>query len=76
MKATGAAKYTNTVKTGDIFVSQGTVTARSVLGTAHQASHAAVRRVWLAVRNNPMLHDPADALLRRSGTSSRMYGKI
>ena len=72
----GAAKYTNTVKTGDIFVSQGTVTARSVLGTAHQASHAVVRRVWLAVGNNPMLHDPADALLRRSGISSRMYGKI
>jgi len=72
----GATKYTSTVKTGDIFVSQGTVTARSVLGTAHQAGHAAVRGVWLAVRNNPMLHDPADALLRRSGISSRMYGKI
>jgi CelD/BcsL family acetyltransferase involved in cellulose biosynthesis len=72
----GATKYTHTVKTGDIFVSQGTVTARSVLGIAHQTGNAAVRRVWLAVRNHPVLHDPTDALLRRSGLSSRMYGKI
>jgi CelD/BcsL family acetyltransferase involved in cellulose biosynthesis len=72
----GATKYTHRVKTGDIFVSQGTVTARSVLGTAHRVGDAAVRRARLAARSYPVLHDPADAFLRRSGISSRMYGKI
>jgi CelD/BcsL family acetyltransferase involved in cellulose biosynthesis len=72
----GASKYTNTVKTGDIYVSQGTITARSVLGTAHLVRDAAVRRAWLTVRNHPALHDPADVLLRRSGLSSRIYGKV
>lgn len=72
----GAAKYTRTVKTGDILVSQGTVTTKSLLGTAHQAGAAAVRRAWLTVSHHPALHDPADAILRRSGLSSRTYGRV
>lgn len=72
----GAQKYTQGIKTGDIFVSQGAVTGRSVLGTAHRARNAVARWALLSARQHPMLHDTADTILRHSGLSSRTYGRV
>jgi CelD/BcsL family acetyltransferase involved in cellulose biosynthesis len=72
----GAQKYTQGIKTGDVFVSQGAVTGRSVLGTAHRARNAIARWALLSARQHPRLHDTADTILRHSGLSSRTYGRV
>jgi CelD/BcsL family acetyltransferase involved in cellulose biosynthesis len=72
----GAQKYTQGLKTGDIFVSQGAVTGRSVLGAAHRARDAVARWALLSARQHPRLHDTADTILRHSGLSSRTYGRV
>jgi CelD/BcsL family acetyltransferase involved in cellulose biosynthesis len=72
----GAAKYTHRVKTGDILVGQGTVTAQSVLGAAHRAHTVIARRALQSARQHPTLHDTADTILRRSGLSRRSYGRV
>jgi CelD/BcsL family acetyltransferase involved in cellulose biosynthesis len=72
----GAQKYTQGIKTGDVFVSQGAVTSRSVLGTAHRARNAIARWALLSARQHPILHDIADTILRHSGLSSRTYGRV
>jgi|SRR5450756_195903 len=72
----GARKYTQTVKTGDVFVSQGIVTDRSVLGNAHRVRSAIARWALLSARRYPVLHDTADTILRHTGVSSRTYGRV
>ena len=74
----GGAKnyYKETLKTHDIFVAQGIVTGRSVLGTAHRAHNASIRWAARTVHQRPNLYRAADQVLRRSGLSRRIYGRI
>jgi CelD/BcsL family acetyltransferase involved in cellulose biosynthesis len=72
----GAQKYTQGIKNGDVIVSQGAVTGRSLLGTAYRTSSAIARWALLSARQHPILHDTADTILRHSGLSSRTYGRI
>jgi CelD/BcsL family acetyltransferase involved in cellulose biosynthesis len=72
----GAQKYTQGLKNGDVFVSQGAVTGRSLLGGAYRAGNAIARWALLSARQHPVLHDTADTILRHSGVSSRTYGRV
>jgi CelD/BcsL family acetyltransferase involved in cellulose biosynthesis len=72
----GAQKYTHRIKTGDIFVSQGAVTGRSALGTAHRARNAVARWALMSARQHPRLHETADTILRQTGLSTRTYGRV
>ena len=74
----GGAKnyYKETLKTHDIFVAQGIVTGRSVLGTAHRVRNASIRWAARTVHQRPDLYRTADQVLRRSGLSRRIYGRI
>ncbi len=74
----GGAKnyYKETLKTHDIFVAQGIVTGRSVLGTAHRAHNASIRWAARTVHQRPNLYRAADQVLRRSGLSRRIYGRF
>ena len=72
----GALKFTQSLKNGDILVSDGIVTAQSALGIAHDRWGRASRFAVNAVRQRPALHDALDELLRRSGVSSRTYGRL
>ena len=72
----GARKYTQTVKSYDIFVAEGVVTSRSVLGAAHGVRDATARRAVRVVRQHPRLHSAADEILRYSGVSRRTYGRV
>jgi len=72
----GAKSYTENIKSDDIFVAEGVVTARSALGATHHVRGAATRWAVRTVRMHPGLHDVADQILRRSGVSRRTYGRI
>jgi CelD/BcsL family acetyltransferase involved in cellulose biosynthesis len=72
----GAKRYTEELKNSDIFVGAGTVTSRSVLGTAHQIRNATSLWALHTVREHPALHRAADQLLRRFGLSSRIYSRV
>lgn len=63
-------------KTRDVEVGAGTVTAQSVLGITHRALKDISQQALQAVRRHPALHRAADQVLRNSGVSSRVYGKI
>jgi CelD/BcsL family acetyltransferase involved in cellulose biosynthesis len=73
----GATSYTQTLKSNDIFVAEGVVTSRSVLGVAHRA-HGAFSRwaVRTIRRQHPSLRRTADQTLRRTGVARRIYGRI
>lgn len=68
--------YKETLKTGDVFVAQGVVTARSVLGAAHRVRGVLTWSARRAFRERPSLHRAADQIVRRSGIASRIYGRI
>ena len=74
----GGAKnyYKETLKTHDIFVAQGIVTGRSVLGAAHRVRNASTRWAARTVHQRPSLYHAADQILRRSGVSRRIYGRM
>ncbi len=74
----GGAKnsYKETLKSHDIFVAEGIVTGRSVLGAAHRVRSATTQSARRTVRERPSLHHAADQILRRSGVASRIYGRI
>jgi CelD/BcsL family acetyltransferase involved in cellulose biosynthesis len=72
----GSVKYTQALKTSDIFVSEGIMVAGSVLGAAHRIRETAARWGRQNVREHQALHDAVDSMLRRSGVSARMYGKV
>lgn len=63
-------------KTRDVEVGAGTVTAQSVLGITHRAVKDISQQALHAVRRHPALHRAADQILRSSGVSSRVYGKV
>jgi CelD/BcsL family acetyltransferase involved in cellulose biosynthesis len=72
----GALRYTKFLRSYDILVAEGVVTGRSVLGTVHAARGASTRWAVRAVRQHPRLHHAADQMLRRSGISRRVYGRL
>jgi CelD/BcsL family acetyltransferase involved in cellulose biosynthesis len=72
----GARKYTQTLKSYDIFVAEGVVTSRSVLGAVHGVRDASARWAVRTVRQHPGLHSAADEILRHSGVSRRTYGRV
>lgn len=72
----GAKQSARTFKTSDIEVGAGLVTARSALGRTHRVIYGVGRQALSSVRSRPALHQVADQVLRRSGVSSRFYGKV
>ena len=73
---TGAKHSARAFRTRDIEVGAGTVTTGSVLGHTHRLLGGVSERALDTVRGHPALHHAADQLLRRSGVSSRFYGKV
>ena len=72
----GAKLYTEELKNCDILVGEGIVTGNSLLGMAHSIRSATKQWTLNAVRERPALHRAADRVLRRTGVSSRTYGRI
>ncbi len=74
----GGAKsyYKETLKSHDIFVAEGIVTGRSVLGAAHRVRSASTQSARRTVRQHPSLHHAADQILRRSGAARLIYGRM
>jgi CelD/BcsL family acetyltransferase involved in cellulose biosynthesis len=72
----GAKDSVRAFKNGDITVGEGTVTAHSVLGLSHRVLGGVGRQALRTVRRHPGLHRAADRVLRRSGVSGRLYGKV
>lgn len=72
----GAKHSAQVFKNYDILVAEGIVTGRPVLGAAHRVLYGINRRALQAVRERPALHHVADQVLRRTGASSRFYGKV
>lgn len=72
----GARKFTKLLKNRDVMVAEGIVTDRSVRGTLHGLRGASVRWATQAIRRHPGVHRAADRVLRRSGASRWMYGRI
>jgi CelD/BcsL family acetyltransferase involved in cellulose biosynthesis len=73
---TGAKDSARAFRTRDIEVGAGTVTTRSVLGLTHRLLGGVGEQALGTVRSHPALHHAADQVLRRSGVSSRFYGKV
>jgi CelD/BcsL family acetyltransferase involved in cellulose biosynthesis len=72
----GARRYTETLKSHDVFVADGVVTGQTLLGAAHRVRSASSRWAARTIRGHPGAHDAADWILRRSGASRRTYGRI
>jgi CelD/BcsL family acetyltransferase involved in cellulose biosynthesis len=72
----GAKHSAQIFKNHDVLVAEGMATDRSLLGTAHRVLDGINRHALRTVREHPALHDSADHLLRSTGASSRLYGKI
>ena len=66
----GAKRYKETLKTGDIFVSEGMAIGRSPLAVAHRARTAPSQWTIRKIRQHPGLFQVADLLLRRYGRTS------
>ncbi len=66
----GAKRYKETLKTGDIFVSEGMAIGRSPLALAHRARTAPSQWTIRKIRQHPGLFQAADLLLRRYGRTS------
>jgi hypothetical protein len=72
----GARRYTKALTSYDVLVAEGVVTGRSVLGALYGVRGASTRWALRTVRQHPRLHRAADRVLRRSGFSRRIYGRI
>ena len=72
----GAQKYAQSLKNGDILVSDGAVTARSTLGIAHDSWDRASRVALNTVRQHPVLRSAVDTLLRKGRPANWLYGRI
>jgi len=72
----GAVKYTENLKSDNMFVSVGMATSGSILGAAHGFRGASAQWALRNVRQHPGLHRVADRVLRVSGISRRTYGRI
>jgi CelD/BcsL family acetyltransferase involved in cellulose biosynthesis len=72
----GARRYTEAIKSGDVLVTEGVVTGRSILGAVHGVRGASAQWALRTVRQRPGLHRAADRMLQRSGVSRRTYGRL
>ena len=72
----GAKCSVRAFKSRDVELGAGTVTAASAFGLTHRMLENAGRQALHTVRRHPALHRAADQVLRRSGASSRFYGKV
>jgi CelD/BcsL family acetyltransferase involved in cellulose biosynthesis len=72
----GAMRYTKALRSSDILVAEGVVTGRSLLGAVHGVRGASTRWAVRTVRQHPRFHRAADRILRRTGISRRIYGRI
>jgi CelD/BcsL family acetyltransferase involved in cellulose biosynthesis len=72
----GAKHSAQIFRNHDILVAEGMATSRSPLGTAHRVLNGVNRQALRTMREHPALHDVADRLLRITGASSRLYGKV
>jgi CelD/BcsL family acetyltransferase involved in cellulose biosynthesis len=74
----GGAKnyYKETMKSCDSFVAQGVVTSRSMLGAAHHVRNALTWTARRTARRHPDLHFAANQILRRTGLSRQIWGRI
>jgi CelD/BcsL family acetyltransferase involved in cellulose biosynthesis len=72
----GARGYTYALKNSDICLGEGIATDRSLSGAAYRLRNAANLYAVHTVRNHRGLHQAADLVLRASGASSRIYGRI
>ena len=71
----GARRYTDALRNSDIYVGEGAVTSHSMSGAAYRLRDAASLYALRTVGGHPGLHRAADLVLRRSGVSSRTYGR-
>jgi CelD/BcsL family acetyltransferase involved in cellulose biosynthesis len=72
----GSTKYTRPLKNDDVLLAEGIVTASSVLGAVHALSDRSAGWAMRTVRKHPRLHRTTDTILRRSGLSRALYGRI
>jgi CelD/BcsL family acetyltransferase involved in cellulose biosynthesis len=63
----GAKRYKEELKSSDLYVGEGAVTARSPLGLLHRAHIAPAQWAVRTIRAYPRLYEPADQLLKRYG---------
>ncbi|MFJ5778306.1 GNAT family N-acetyltransferase [Streptomyces sp. NPDC093094] len=63
----GRKEYKDSLKTRDLYVSEGWVTRRHPVAVGHRARRAPVRALRNAVVSRPELFEPADRLLKRVG---------
>jgi CelD/BcsL family acetyltransferase involved in cellulose biosynthesis len=72
----GSRNYTKPLKNDDVLLAEGLVTDSSALGTVHDFRDRSARWAMRTVRNHPRLHRTTDTVLRRSGLSRALYGRI
>ena len=65
----GAKRYKEELKSSDLFVGEGAVTAHSPLGLLHRAHIAPAQWATRTIRAYPRLYEPADHLLKRYGAA-------
>ncbi|MFJ2020252.1 MULTISPECIES: GNAT family N-acetyltransferase [Streptomyces] len=63
----GQKEYKDSLKTRELFVSEGWVTRRHPVALGHRARRAPVRALRNAVLSRPELFEPADRILKRMG---------
>ncbi|GAA3774289.1 GNAT family N-acetyltransferase [Streptomyces chiangmaiensis] len=63
----GQKEYKDSLKTRDLYVSEGWVTRRHPVAFGHRAHRAPVRALRNAVLSRPELFEPADRILKRMG---------
>ena len=72
----GAKPSARAFKSYDTQLGTGTATGRSALGLVHRAADGVGRQAVGTVRGHQALRRAADQVLRRSGASRRLYGKL
>jgi hypothetical protein len=69
----GSSNYKESRKSYDVFVAEGIVTSRSMLGMTHRIRTSSTRRVADVVHQHPNLNDAARKIRHLAG---RTYGRI
>jgi CelD/BcsL family acetyltransferase involved in cellulose biosynthesis len=72
----GARRFTDSLKNSHILVGEGTATSQTLTGAAYRFGNMLHSHALHTVRKYPVLHNTADLMLRRTGVSSRTYGRI
>ena len=72
----GAARFTRALKNDDLYVAEGTATAQTMTGMIYRLERTS--RSWAVsnVRHHAALYSTANLVLRWSGMSGRIYGRI